>query len=110
MMEVVDSKTSAFAPEKVDRKDKEAYIYVDSEAPEVDTTELGLKEIAELRSDSTSEATADTREAREVDTVGTVSVEADIEGLAVGKEEPVTKAYLVLPVAVVVVSELYELV
>lgn len=91
---------------------------MDFDTSEIDTAELELElepklelvEIAELTSSSTSEAAAEIAEPGEVDVEDSTSVSSDAEELTVWNGVPVAKTYLVLPVAVVVVSELYELV
>lgn len=112
-MEEVDSDTAAAASDKAENDGKE----IDELEPEVidelvpeATAELEPEITAELTSKSTSEATADTAEPRVVDTLESTSTSSEVEKLVEGNGVPVAKTYLVLPVAVVVVSELYELV
>lgn len=119
-MEVVDSDTAAAASDKAENDGKEideleSVVIAELEPeetaelePEV-TAELDTEVTVELISKSTSEATADTAEPRVLDTLESTSVSSEVED-PVGNGMPVAKTYLVLPVAVVVVSELYELV
>lgn len=87
---------------------------MDFDTSEIDPPELELElelvEIAELTASSTSEAAAEIAEPRVVDAEDSILVSSDVKELSVGNGVPVAKTYLVLPVAVVVVSELYELV